>query len=381
MASHPPGGQDRPLRPNTASIASSRKDVHVGDRRYSRPPRGSPRECPCCRPQQPALIRWPRERAAAQRSGGRCSTDDLLGATAREHAPRTLRGLSEDSPRNLQILRCQNGESGKGIGGAAPRSKASRCRNQAPMPAAPCIQPVWAAISVGRVRCSACGQRIPEASRVADAEDLRADAAGEGERRGVAAGAMVGEEELGDAGRAAADADVVPEARRRLLGDAARDDRARRLRRPVEPGAIAGRLPQPIPEPRRAGRTVAPAEIVEAAPGLVGLVVEDQADVAVGPRDRLQVRRAGQRGVEERAVLRRLVERRQEIGDAGGAVREVGQELGRGAVHRPLAAARVVAAALQQPAAGLRRQRPRLGQIERVRGVEQEQPDARRARR
>src|SRR6187402_1703455 len=86
----------------------------------------------------------------------------------------------------------QNGESGKRMGGAPPRSKASRCRNDAPMPAATCIQPV----------CAVLGVRPADPRGVAARarQDLCGDPPREGEGRGVAGGAVVGEEELGDAG-------------------------------------------------------------------------------------------------------------------------------------------------------------------------------------
>ena len=141
-------------------------------------------------------------------------------------------------------------------------------------------------------------------------------------------------------------------------------DAAGGLRRPLQPRAIPGGLPQPIPEPRRARGAVAPPEVIEATPGLVGLVVVDQAHVAVGlARSAFRYGGAGERAVEERALLRRLVERGQEVGDAGGAVREVGQQLRRRAVHRPFAAARLVAAALEQPASGARREGAGLGRV------------------
>src|SRR4051794_8982142 len=71
------------------------------------------------------------------------------------------------------------------------------------------------------------------------------------------------EEELRDTRVAAALADVVPEAGRALLGDAAIECAAGGLCDPRHPGPIAGRDGELIEETRRAGRTVTPAEIVE----------------------------------------------------------------------------------------------------------------------
>jgi acetylornithine deacetylase/succinyl-diaminopimelate desuccinylase-like protein len=65
---------------------------------------------------------------------------------------------------------------------------------------------------------------------------------------------------------------------------------------------------------------VTPAKIEEVA--AVGLVVEDEADVAVGLRDGLQVARAGERGVQETPVLRLLVEPCQESRARMGTSRE-----------------------------------------------------------
>src|SRR5215475_10366970 len=59
-------------------------------------------------------------------------------------------------------------------------------------------------------------------------KQLRSDALGEPQVRRVAREAMQAQEELGDPGRATTDADVVPEARRLFLRDAARHNRTRR---------------------------------------------------------------------------------------------------------------------------------------------------------
>ena len=95
----------------------------------------------------------------------------------------------------------------------------------------------------------------------------------------------------------------------------------RGLLHPCHPGLVAGDLRELIEEPRRAGRAVAPAQIEEVE--AVGLIVLDEADVPFGPGDRLQIARSGERAIEEPPSSGRLVKRRQEVGDAGGAVREV----------------------------------------------------------
>ena len=219
-------------------------------------------------------------------------------------------------------------------------------------------------------RCSACGQRIAGVAGRAR-QDLRADAPREGEGRGVAGGAVVGEEELGDAGRSAAGADVVPEARRRPIRDAAADDRARRLRRPLQPRAIPGGLPQPIPEPRGAGGAVAPPQVIQATPGRRrargGRSGTRRRRCWRSPsgRRRRRARRPGTRGPSS------PVERGQEVGDAGGAVREVGQQLRRRAVHRPFAAAR--------SRRGRREQRAGVAPRAAARAVSRRGPRARRA--
>src|SRR4029453_14669087 len=112
------------------------------------------------------------------------------------------------------------------------------------------LHPAGLRDDLGRTR-AVLGMRPANPRRVpyCGAEDLRADAPREGGGRGVAGRAVVGEEKLGDAGGPAADADVVPEARRRPVWDAAADDRARRLRRPFQPRVVPGGLPQPGPQP------------------------------------------------------------------------------------------------------------------------------------
>src|SRR5687768_2744174 len=110
-------------------------------------------------------------------------------------------------------------------------------------------------------------------------QDLRREAPRERQRLGIA-GPMAGEDELGDAGRSATLADVVPEARGRPLGNAAGQDGSRRLRGPRQPGVVASGLPQEMPEARRARRAVAPPEVVQALALGVRLVMEDETDLA-----------------------------------------------------------------------------------------------------
>src|SRR6185503_5857004 len=109
--------------------------------------------------------------------------------------------------------------------------------------------------SSGRTRCSACTHRMPLTSRVA--------------------------------GGSAALADVVPEARRALLRDAARQDAVRGLVHPRHPRLVTGDLRELIEQARRPGRSVAPAQVIEVE--AVRLIVLDEADVAFGLRDGLQV--------------------------------------------------------------------------------------------
>src|SRR5690349_2333212 len=70
------------------------------------------------------------------------------------------------------------------------------------------------------------------------------------------------EEELPDARGAAALADVVPESRSALLGDAALEERVCRAVHPRQPLLVAGRLGELIPESRCADGPVTPTEVV-----------------------------------------------------------------------------------------------------------------------
>src|SRR5215471_7811874 len=86
------------------------------------------------------------------------------------------------------------------------------------------------------------------------------------------------EEELRDAGVAAALPNVVPEARRPRLRDAALEDAVGRLADPRHPRTVAGHDRELIEEPRRARRSVAPAQVIELE--RVGLIARDETDVS-----------------------------------------------------------------------------------------------------
>src|SRR5262249_59202539 len=106
--------------------------------------------------------------------------------------------------------------------------------------------------------------------------------AGEGEILRVARDAVQIEEELRDARGSAALAHVVPEALRALAGNAARQDPVGRAADPRHPRRIAGGRIQLVEEPRRARRTVAPAEGIEVE--AVRLIVLDERVVDIGHR-------------------------------------------------------------------------------------------------
>jgi hypothetical protein len=87
--------------------------------------------------------------------------------------------------------------------------------------------------------------------------------------------------------------------------------------------------------------------------------VRDEADVAVGFGDCLQVSRAGDGSLEKPRLARGFVQRREEICDTGGAVREIGHQTREGGVHGPLEPVFLRNAQLEQPITGANRQRPR----------------------
>src|SRR5206468_4730083 len=116
---------------------------------------------------------------------------------------------------------------------------------------------------------------------------------------------------LPDTAVAAALADVVPESVGALLRHARGLDRRRGSAHPIVPTRVARDVAEAVEEAREAGGTVTPAEVIQRLPAR--LVVKDFQGVAFLVRDRVEVRRSGERRIEKRFLARRLIERREKV--------------------------------------------------------------------
>ena len=193
--------------------------------------------------------------------------------------------------------------------------------------------------------------------------------------------AMQIEQELRDAGGSAALADVVPEAGRALFGDAALQDGVRRSVHPGQPLLVASDLGELIPEARRAGRTVAPAQVDRYRVRRAGCAGSGRCPLRSWrwpggiSRRRAQPSRYffGRSRRSDSSVMKRL---RQEIRDAGGAVREVRHHARRVRRHLPLQSAVLGNPELDQTVGdrGGHRTR-RIAVIGDFTGIQKEQPD------
>src|SRR5262245_58630029 len=126
------------------------------------------------------------------------------------------------------------------------------------------------------------------------------------------------QKELRDAGRAATLADIVPESRRLLFRDATGHNSSCSALDPGHPIPITSNSIKPVKQSRSPDRAVTPSEIKEIFP--VRFVMKNQANIAVSLRNVLKILRAGERGIEEFARLRLLIQSRKEVSDAGSAV-------------------------------------------------------------